>query len=106
MHSRSRLKRGIATAVLALSLPANAFAAACGFQHAFDRPDENGTQTVKVFRGNAVAELGNQRPLLFITTLKVNTDGTKISYHQDDPTARRCVDNPNAGPCAINNIRN
>jgi hypothetical protein len=87
-------------------MPVNAFAGQCGFQHAFDRPDENGTQTVKVFRGNPVAALGNARPLLFITTLKVNTDGTKISYHQDDPTGRRCETDPSATPCAINNIRN
>jgi hypothetical protein len=106
MHSIPRFKRSVAVAVLSLSLPANAFAGACGFQHAFDRPDENGAQTVKVFSGNPVPTLGNERPMLFITSLKVNTDGTKISYHQDDPTARRCVNDPNAGPCAINNIRN
>jgi hypothetical protein len=42
----------------------------------------------------------------FLTSLKVNTDGTMISYHQDDPTGRRCETNPSATPCAINNIRN
>jgi hypothetical protein len=106
MHAKSRRRRGIVTLIIAAMLPSNAFAGQCGFQFAFNRPDENGTQTVKVFRGNPVPGLNNQRPLLFITSLKVNTDGTKISYHQDDPTARRCVNNPNAGPCAINNIRN
>jgi hypothetical protein len=44
--------------------------------------------------------------LFFSTSLKVNTDGTKISYHQDDPTGRRCEADPSARPCAINNIRN
>ena len=62
--------------------------------------------TVQVFKGDPVAALGNERPLLFITSLKVNTDGTKISYHKDDLTGRRCVANPAATPCAINNIRN
>ncbi len=102
----SQFMRGVAAAAISISLPVNAVAGQCGFQHAFDRPDEDGTQTVKVFKGNPVAALGNQRPLLFITTLKVNTDGTKISYHQDDPGGRRCEQNPNATPCGINNIRN
>lgn len=106
MTRSSRFARGIATAVIATVWSANAFAGQCGFRHAFDRPDERGTTTVKVFTGNAVPALGNQSPLLFITSLKVNTDGTKISYHQDDPTGRRCETNPGAAPCAINNIRN
>jgi hypothetical protein len=106
MHVGSRRTQSIVTLIIAAMLPGNVFAGQCGFQFAFNRPDENGTQTVKVFRGNSVPGLNNQRPLLFITSLKVNTDGTKVSYHQDDPTARRCVNNPNAGPCAINNIRN
>jgi hypothetical protein len=106
MRSSSRLMRGIAAGAIAISFPANAFAGECGFQHAFSRPDENGTQSVKVFRGNPVPALGDTRPLLFITSLKVNTDGTKISYHQDDPTGRRCESDPAATPCAINNIRN
>jgi hypothetical protein len=106
MHTRSRFTHGIVTLIVAATLPGNLFAGQCGFKFAFNRPDEKGTQTVKVFRGDPVPGLANQRPLLFITSLKVNTDGTKISYHQDDPTARRCVNNPSAGPCAINNIRN
>jgi hypothetical protein len=94
---------------LFIALPvasAASFAAECGFQHKFTRPDEGGTRTVKVFEGSPVAALGNARPLLFITSLKVNTDGTKISYHKDDVTGRRCEANPAATPCAINNIRN
>jgi hypothetical protein len=61
---------------------------------------------VKVYEGDGVVALGGKRPLLFITSLKVNTDGTKISYHPHDPTGRRCASDPHASPCAINNIRN
>lgn len=57
-------------------------------------------------RAEPVSELDGIRPLLFIATLKVNTDGTKISYHVKDVTGRRCVADPSATPCAINNIRN
>ena len=106
MRSKPSLLRAIACAILAASIPGNAFAAQCGFQFAFDRPDEGGSKTVRVFKGNPIPTLGNQRPLLFITSLKVNTDGTRISYHQDDPTGRRCAANPNATPCAINNVAN
>jgi hypothetical protein len=98
--------RSIVVAVLAVVASTGALAGQCGFQFAFSRPDEGGTTTVKVFRGGPVSALGNQRPLLFITSLKVNTDGTKISYHPDDPTGRRCEAKPTATPCAINNIRN
>ena len=94
-------------AVLTVSLPAAAFGRGeCGFQPAFSQPDERGTTSVMVFRGDPVPGLGNARPLLFITSLKVNTDGTRISYHQDDPTGNNCQNNPGASPCAINNIRN
>lgn len=99
---RSRLS----AIVLVASASMPAWAAECGFQHAFTRPDENGTKTVRVYRAAPVPSLGGARPLLFITTLKVNTDGTKISYHQGDPTGRRCQQQPSAAPCAINNIRN
>lgn len=61
---------------------------------------------VQVFQGAPVPELGNSRPLLLITSLKVNTDGTKISYQQDNPTGRWYVRDPAAANCAINNIRN
>src|SRR5262245_21350966 len=106
MRMSSRWMLGIATAVIATSTSGNAFAGQCGFQRAFDRPDEGGASIIKVFKGHAIPALGNQQPLLFITSLKVNTDGTKISYHQDDPTGRRCQTDPVAGPCAINIIRN
>ena len=93
-------------AIVAIAMPTGSFAGQCGFRFEFNQRDEGGTRTVKVFRGDPVPSLGNQRPLMFITSLKVNTDGTKISYHQDDPTGRRCVTNPNATPCAINNVAN
>src|SRR4249919_3223797 len=103
---RTRWMRGIAVAVVTASTSVQALAGQCGFQPAFDRPDENGAATVKVFKGNPIPALGDTTPLLFITSLKVNTDGAKISYHQDDPTGRRCQRNPGAAPCAINNVRN
>ena len=91
----------------ALSLTVtSAWAGSCGFRHAFTRSDERGTASVKVYEGDSVVSLGGKRPLLFITSLKVNTDGTKISYHPNDPTGRRCASDPNASPCAVNNIRN
>jgi hypothetical protein len=89
-----------------VAIPLNAVAGACGFQRLFQQADEGGAQTVQVYQGDPVPALGNARPLLFITSLKVNTDGTKISYHQDDVTGRRCAADPTATPCAINNIRN
>lgn len=103
---RMAWKRPVVLALVATTASSNVLAGACGFRPAFTRPDENGTATVTVFRGDPVPALGNVRPLLFISSLKVNTDGTKISYHQDDVTGRRCQTNPAAKPCAINNIRN
>lgn len=105
MTSSLGLVRDIAL-VIAVAMPINAFAGACGFQPVFKQADEGGNQTVQVFQGDPVPALGNIRPLLFITSLKVNTDGTRISYHQDDVTGRRCATDPGATPCAINNIRN
>ena len=80
--------------------------AQCNFRHVFTRPDEGGAKTVTIFQATNVALPNGKHPLLFITSLKVNTDGTKISYHQNDPTGRRCQTEPNAASCAINNIRN
>ena len=91
---------------MSIVVPIEVFAAVCGFQPAFQQVDEDGTKLVQVFQGGPVPELGNSRPLLLITSLKVNTDGTKISYQQDDPTGRRCASDPGAAHCAINNIRN
>ncbi|WP_423599203.1 hypothetical protein [Roseateles sp. MS654] len=104
MEHNTRAARGIAL-IAAVAVPLNA-TAACGFVKAFLQPDEGGSRRVQVFRGDPVSGLEGARPLLFITSLKVNTDGTKISYHQSDVTGRRCAENPGANPCAINNIRN
>jgi hypothetical protein len=65
----------------------------CEFRRAFERPDERGTVVVPVYEGRRESALGDIRPLAFITTLKVNTDGTKISYHRDDPRARELAIN-------------
>lgn len=69
----------------------------CGFREAFSRPDERGTTRIRVYQGPADQALGGHRPLLFVSSLKVNTDGTRISYHRDDPRAVRL---------AINDVRN
>jgi hypothetical protein len=103
---RSFLKTGASAFVAVVFGGTSCLAGECGFQHSFTRSDEGGAASVKVFEGNPVPSLGNARPLLFITSLKVNTDGTKISYHQDDVTGRRCASDPSATPCSINNIRN
>lgn len=97
------LRSAVLVPIAAISL--NADARSCGFQRLFQQGDERGTQTVQVYQGDPVPAIGNARPLLFITSLKVNTDGTKISYHEMDVTGRRCASDPTATPCAINNIR-
>jgi hypothetical protein len=99
-------RRATALLVVSCSVSGSAWAGECGFRLAFERADENGTEKVKVYQGKAIRTLGNVRPLLFITSLKVNTDGAKISYHEHDITGRRCATDPNKAPCAINNIRN
>ena len=107
MRMSSRGLRGTAMALIATSISTNVYAGQCGFQPAFDRPDEGGSVTVKVFQGSAVPALGGARPLLFIVgSLKVNTDGAKVSYNQNDPTGLRCQSSPGAASCAINNVRN
>ncbi|WP_442581823.1 hypothetical protein ACSBOB_07550 [Mesorhizobium sp. ASY16-5R] len=104
--SGTYLASAMAFVVALTAVESEASAAGCGFRHKFTRSDEQGATSVKVFEGDLVATLGNIRPLLFITSLKVNTDGTKISYHKDDVTGRRCASDPSATPCGINNIRN
>lgn len=69
----------------------------CGFGRAFERPDERGRESVAVYEGRPDAAIGGNRPLAFVSSLKVNTDGTRISYKVDDPRARNG---------AINNIAN
>jgi len=76
----------------------NGFAAGtCGLTPAFTRPDERATKRVQVFGGAADPQSGASAPLAFISDLKVNTDGTRISYKVDDPRAQNG---------AINDIRN
>lgn len=105
MAPSAALLRNVA-ALVVIAMPINSLADSCGFRPVFKQPDEEGEKLVQVYQGDPVSALGNSRPLLFITSLKVNTDGTKISYHQDDVTGRRCAGDPVATPCAINNIRN
>jgi len=88
----------VAVLCVALAGPAFAEPSACGFEKAFDRPNEQGTRTVHVYRGSASAEIGDVKPFAFVVPrVKVNTDGTRISYHKDDPRAQSL---------AINDIRN
>lgn len=105
MRIRNRFRQIVAAGVLTTTAwPV--VASQCNFNQVFTRPDEKSTATVKVFEAKAASLPSGKHPLFFITSLKVNTDGTKISYHQDDPTGRRCEADPSARPCAINNIRN
>ena len=69
----------------------------CGLTAAFTRPDERGTKRVQVYQGDAGPSSGGSAPLAFVSDLKVNTDGTRISYKVDDPKAQNG---------AINDIRN
>ncbi len=94
----------LATAITALSTLSSAVAPAiakptsCGFAQSFNQKDEQGTKTVKVFRAGQQAEIEEGRPFAFVVpNVKVNTDGTRISYKADDPYGRNG---------AINDIRN
>jgi hypothetical protein len=69
----------------------------CGFKKSFDRPEERSKKIVNIFEGSSTAALGGRRPLAFVTSLKVNTDGTRISCKVDDPRTKNG---------AINDIRN
>lgn len=71
--------------------------AVCDLEPAFMQADEQGSRQMQILEGEPVAGLAGARPLAFVSTLKVNTDGTRISYHRDDPRGRRL---------AINNILN
>lgn len=71
-----------ATAALAYLLqPASAWAQTCDMAPAFTRSDERGTVQRQVY-GDAAGIA-----LAFADRLKVNTDGTRISYNMDDPWA-------------------
>jgi hypothetical protein len=78
-------------------LPVLQGADGCGFTRAFDRPDDGGRKMVPVYEGRAEQASGGAAPLAFVSPLKVNTDGTRISYKVDDPRAANG---------AINDIRN
>lgn len=85
-------------ACLATLLPDTAaIAQRCGFRPAFTRADERGTRRVQVFEGEPDPRIGGARTLLFVSALKVNTDGTRLSYNVDDPRALTR---------AINDVRN
>ena len=106
MKIRKHVLHCVAAGVFTTTMWGTAMAASeCNFKHVFTRPNAGGPD-VKVYEARAVALPNGKHPLLFITSLKVNTDGAIISYHQDDPTGNRCDANPNNKPCAINNIRN
>lgn len=82
-------------ALCLIAVPLQAVSAqTCRLTPAFTRADEKGTRRVQVYQA---ADDAGPPALLFVSTLKVNTDGTRISYHADDPTAQRL---------AINNIAN
>ena len=90
--------QALGTALLIAIAPAEAASNSCGFTRAFNQPDENGSQTVHVYQGSPSAEIGGVRPFAFVVPdVKVNTDGTRISYNADDPRAQTK---------AINDIRN
>ncbi|MFN7127783.1 MAG: hypothetical protein ACK4OJ_01855 [Brevundimonas sp.] len=82
---------------MSLVTAGSASAQDCGFALAFQRPDERGSKTLNVYEAGQAGAIDGSRPLLFVSSLKVNTDGTAISYHPQDPRARTL---------AINNILN
>lgn len=87
----------VPAALACLFAQGSALAQQCTFRPAFSRPDERGTQRLQVYESAADPTIGGTRALLFVSSLKVNTDGTRISYNKDDPRARRL---------AINDVRN
>jgi hypothetical protein len=94
------IRRSVLATMLAIIAgvgPGFAETSGCGFTKSFDRPDEQGKKTVNVYEGSSTAAIGGRSPLAFVTPLKVNTDGTRISYKLDDPRAKNG---------AINDIRN
>jgi Fungal chitosanase of glycosyl hydrolase group 75 len=97
-HKISVSSGALAIAFLLAYAPAQSAGDACGFVRAFSQPDEGGAQTVHVYRGGASATIGGAQPFAFVVPdVKVNTDGTRISYAADDPRAKTK---------AINDIRN
>jgi Fungal chitosanase of glycosyl hydrolase group 75 len=90
--------RALTVTFLLATAPAQATGDSCGFVKVFDQPNEDGAQTVHVYRSGPSASIGGDRPIAFVVPdVKVNTDGTRISYAADDPRAKTR---------AINDIRN
>lgn len=77
--------RLIAAVGLSTLLAAGPAFADCGFRRAFHRQDKGGTFVVAVYQGPREAALGGERPLVFVSDLKVHTGGTQTSYHPNDP---------------------
>ena len=76
--------------------PAFAETSGCGFTKSFDWRDEQGKRTVNVYEGSSMAAIAGRSPFAFVTPLKVNTDGNRISYKVDDPRAKNGNDIRNA----------
>ncbi|HEY2663417.1 MAG TPA: hypothetical protein VGI47_03695 [Candidatus Binataceae bacterium] len=98
MHRRPP---SIFAALLAVALGAAPIAGRsaelCDLRVSFVRPDQGGSRSVNGYEGRAGPSLRGAKPLVFISDLKLNTDGTRISYQVDDPRAKNA---------AINNILN
>jgi hypothetical protein len=97
MGSASVRALALALAFAVAAAPLARSAEPCDFRPSFSRADEHGTRKVTVYEAVADAALKGAKPLAFISDLKVNTDGTRISYKVDDPRAKNG---------AINNILN
>ena len=76
-----------AVALVVAATPSPAQQPACGFHRVFVRPDEDGLGKIWVYEGAPSSAIGGAKPLAFVSPLKVNTDGTRISYKVDDPRA-------------------
>lgn len=87
----------VAATALFLLVGASPPPPSCDLSVAFRRADERGTRTIQVFQTPPDPLLGGSRAFVFVSSLKVNTDGTRISYNARDPRARTI---------AINNILN
>jgi hypothetical protein len=91
-HSRLGVAATMAATFVVAASPAPAQESparepACGFHRAFVRQDEDGLGKIWVYEGAPSSAIGGTRPLAFVSPLKVNTDGTRISYKVDDPRA-------------------
>ncbi len=94
---KSRLKSATSLVMCLVACNVMAQPLSCGFQQAFDRPDQGGAGTIHVYESKLEPKIGGVKALAYVSSLKVNTDGTRISYKVDDPKAQHG---------AINDIRN